>query len=80
MQDFQCYNQESPGQVGAHWSSYLEWIAAAPRGTRQALLCLWQGLSGYQGRRREVLALHCEHSTKPSEGSILLAWCGKPRE
>ena len=73
MQDFQGYNQESPGQVGARWSSYLEWVVAAPRGTGQALLCSRLGLSGYQGRRREVLALHCEHSTKLREGSTLLA-------
>lgn len=32
MQDFQCYNQQSPGQVGTCWSSYLGWAAAAPRG------------------------------------------------
>ena len=79
MQDFRCYNQESPGQVGTCWSSYLGWAAAAPRSTGQALLCSWQGLSEYQGHRREVLARHCEHSTKLREGLTLLAWWDKTK-
>lgn len=44
------------------------------------LLCSGQGLSGYQGHRREVLAPHCEHSTRPSEGLTLLAWWDKTKE